>query len=131
MVGMRKGQHVMVHATLSQLSPIAKLYELDGYVLLMGVGYDKNTSLYLADARAAYKSKHMVTESSAIMEHGQRVWKSYETLYVDGEDFVDIGKAFEAQGEVMKAQLGNGELCFMRQREFVDFAVKWIEQNYA
>ena len=60
MVGMRKGQHVMVHATLSQLSPIAKLYELDEYVLLMGVGYDKNTSLHLADARAAYKSKHMV-----------------------------------------------------------------------
>ena len=33
-------------------SPIGKLYELDGYVLLIGVGYDKNTSLHLADVRA-------------------------------------------------------------------------------
>lgn len=33
-------------------SPIARLYDLDGYVLLVGVGYDKNTSLHLADARA-------------------------------------------------------------------------------
>lgn len=29
-------------------SPIGRLYELDGYVLLIGVGYDKNTSLHLA-----------------------------------------------------------------------------------
>ena len=28
-------------------SPIGKLYELDGSVLLIGVGYDKNTSLHL------------------------------------------------------------------------------------
>lgn len=38
-------------------SPIGKLYELDGYVLLIGVGYDKNTSLHLADVRADYPGK--------------------------------------------------------------------------
>ena len=31
-------------------SPVGKLYDLDGYVLLIGVGYDKNTSLHLADS---------------------------------------------------------------------------------
>lgn len=34
--------------------------ELDGYVLLMGVGYDKNTYLHLADARAEYPGKHLM-----------------------------------------------------------------------
>ncbi|MBO7703299.1 MAG: AAC(3) family N-acetyltransferase, partial [Solobacterium sp.] len=43
-------------------SPIGKLYELDGHVLLIGVGYDKNTSLHLADARAEYPGKHQITE---------------------------------------------------------------------
>lgn len=43
-------------------SPIGKLYELDGYVLLIGVGYDKNTSLHLADVRADYPGKHTCTE---------------------------------------------------------------------
>ena len=38
-------------------SPIARLYELDGKVLLLGVGYDKNTSLHLADSRADYPGK--------------------------------------------------------------------------
>ena len=26
------------------------------------------------------------------MENGERVWKAYETLFVDGEDFEEIGK---------------------------------------
>lgn len=110
-------------------SPIGKLYEMDGYVLLIGVGYDKNTSLHLADVRAEYPGKHMVNESSAVMQDGKRVWKTYETLYVDGEDFEEIGQAFESCNEVKKVPLGNGLLTFMKQRELVDFAVKWIEEN--
>ena len=110
-------------------SPVGKLYELDGYVLLMGVGYDKNTSLHLADVRAEYQSKHMCTEHSAIKENGKRVWKAYETLFVDGEDFEQIGEAFEKEHEVIKVHLGNAALRFMKQRELVDFAVRWIEKN--
>ena len=63
------------------------------------------------------------------MENGRRVWKEYETLYVDGEDFTDIGAAFEELGNVKKASLGNAELRLMKQRELVDFAVQWIERN--
>ena len=110
-------------------SPIGKLYELDGRVLLIGVDYDKNTSLHLADVRADYPGKHDVVESSAILEDGVRVWKSYETLAVDGEDFVEIGRAFEASHPVAKATLGNATLRFMRQRDLVDFAVDWMEEN--
>ena len=110
-------------------SPIAKLYELDGYVLLIGVGYDKNTSIHLADVRAEYPGKHNCTEYSAIIENGNRVWKAYDTLFVDGEDFDDIGAAFEQEYTVAKADLGNATITFMKQRDIVDFAIKWIEQN--
>lgn len=110
-------------------SPIGKLYELDGYVLLIGVGYDKNTSLHLADVKAQYPGKHNTIEHSAIMENGQRVWKEYETLYVDGEDFNLIGEAFEKECSVNRVSLGNGSMALMKQRELVDFAVKWIETN--
>ena len=107
-------------------SPVGRLYELDGYVLLIGVGYDKNTSLHLADVRAEYPGKHMVTLNSAIKVNGQRIWKSYETLAVDGEDFPAIGEAFERTGQVRHASLGNGILSMMSQRALVDFAVEWI-----
>lgn len=110
-------------------SPVGRLYALDGFVLLAGVGYDKNTSLHLADVRAEYPGKHTVIESSAVLHDGQRIWKSYETLAVDGEDFPAIGEAFEQTGEVRHAALGNGMLSMMHQRTLVDFAVKWIEEN--
>ena len=110
-------------------SPIARLYDLDGYVLLVGVGYDKNTSLHLADARAQYPGKHDCMEHSAIMENGQRVWKEYRTLFVGGEDFDEIGAAFERECTVHTAPLGYGTIRFMRQRELVDFAVGWIERH--
>lgn len=126
-------EYLTEHHDLSDIfgesSPLARLYGLDGYVLLIGVGYDKNTSLHLADVRAEYPGKHSCTEHSAVMENGRRVWKAYDTLFVDGEDFEQIGEAFERECTVHKAPLGNGEITFMRQRELVDFAVRWIERN--
>lgn len=128
-----KAAYLTEHHDLSNIfgadSPIDKLYQLDGYVLLIGVGYDKNTSIHLADVRAKYPGKHLVQESSAMKINGKRVWKTYETLYVDGEDFSQIGAAFEQTHQVAKVTLGNGTLTFMRQRELVDFAVQWIEKN--
>ena len=129
----RYAQYLTADHDLSNIfgegSPIGKLYELDGLVLLIGVGYDKNTSLHLADVRANYPGKHDSTEYSAVMENGRRVWKRYDTLFVDGEDFDEIGEAFESTHSVEKAMLGNGTLRLMRQRELVDFAVEWMEKN--
>ena len=129
----RHAEYLVSNHDLSNIfgegSPIGKLYELDGKVLLIGVGYNKNTSLHLADVRAAYPGKHDCVEHSAIMENGKRIWKAYETLAVDGEDFVEIGAAFEQHHTVHKTTLGNAELRLMSQRELVDFAVEWIEAN--
>lgn len=130
----KHAEYLTCEHTLSNIfgegSPVAKLYELDGYVLLMGVGYDKNTSLHLADARAEYPGKHLVKESSAVMVNGEREWVTYETLYVDGEDFEQIGEAFESgEGRVTSRMLGNGTIRLMRQRDLVDFAVDWIQRN--
>lgn len=110
-------------------SPIGKLYALGGKVLLIGVDYDKNTSLHLADVRAEYPGKHTATESSAMLVNGVRQWVSYETLYVDGGDFIDIGKSFEQACPVKRAKIGNATVRCMKQRALVDFAVAWIEKN--
>ena len=128
----KNAKYLVSHHDLSDIfgetSPLAKLYELDGDVLLLGTDYDKSTSLHLADVRANYPSKHMEKNSSAMMINGKREWVTYSTLYVDGEDFNEIGKAFEEAMPVNKINLGNAQLCFMKQRELVDFAIGWIEQ---
>lgn len=73
------------------------------------------------------KSKKMDTERK--FANGRRIWKAYSTLYVDGENFCEIGKAFEQSCAVRHAAPDNGNIAFMRQRELVDFAVDRIEQN--
>ena len=110
-------------------SPIEKMYELKGKVLLLGVGYDKNTSIHLADVRASYPGKHDYIEHSAVLENGVRVWKEYRTLFVDGEDFVEIGKDFEKEHHVACGKIGNAVIRLMNQRDIVDYSVKWMEQN--
>jgi len=136
-----------------ETSPLAKLYALGGKVLLLGCGYDKNTSIHLADVRAEYPGKHNGKESSAMLVNGKREWVTYETLVVDGEDFEEIGEAFEkkypdvnsASGSgnpssgpndtphnpaiFCSAKIGNAVAKCMSQKAIVDFAVSWIEEN--
>ncbi len=129
----KHAQYLTKEHTLSNIfgegSPIARLYELDAKVLLIGVGYDKNTSIHLADVRSDYPGKHNSVEHSAIMENGVRVWKAYSTLFVDGEDFDDIGAAFDKEGCVCRGKIGDADSRLMKQRDIVDFSVSWIEKN--
>ncbi len=37
--------------SLGERSPLARIYDLDGWVLLLGVSYDNNTSFHLAQYR--------------------------------------------------------------------------------
>lgn len=53
--------------------PLAKLYALNGKVLLLGTGYNKNTSMHLADVAGRIAGKYMCIEHSAIWENGKRV----------------------------------------------------------
>ena len=106
-----------------------KVLKVLGKVLLIGVDYDKNTYIHLADVRAGYPGKHTCVEHSAVTENGKRVWKAYETLFVDGEDFIEIGAEFEAAHPVNTATIGGAKVRLMKQRELVDFAVEWIEKN--
>lgn len=130
----KQAKHLTENHDLSNIfgigSPLHKFYEINGKILLLGVGYDKNTSLHLADELANYPSKHHVKESSAIFLKGKREWVTYDTLFVDGEDFEVIGENFEKENEdVIIERLGNATVRCMNQKDLVDFAVKWIENN--
>ena len=63
------------------------------------------------------------------MENGKRVWKAYTTLFVDGEDFEEIGEAFEKEMPVSFGKIGDADIRLMSQREIVDFSIKWIEKK--
>ncbi|PRR81635.1 aminoglycoside N(3)-acetyltransferase [Clostridium vincentii] len=110
-------------------SPLDKLYKLDGYVLLIGVGYEKNTSLHLAETRANFSSKKFKDESSAIMIDGERKWVLYSTQAVNDEDFVRLGSEYDKEKNIKVHKVGNAEVRFIKQKPMVDWVVKWMERN--
>jgi len=110
-------------------SPVDKLYALDGHILLIGVGYDKNTSLHLAEARADFKGKKFAEESSAIMVDGERKWVTYVTQAVDDDDFVELGRQYDEVNGTLVHKVGDADVRFLRQRPLIDWAVAWMEKN--
>ncbi|MCC7209705.1 MAG: AAC(3) family N-acetyltransferase, partial [Anaerolineae bacterium] len=59
--------------SLGEKSPLARVYDLDGWVLLLGVGHTNNTSFHLAEYRApgGRRTPQGVPILNAI---GERVW---------------------------------------------------------
>ncbi|WP_273320216.1 aminoglycoside N(3)-acetyltransferase [Vallitalea guaymasensis] len=110
-------------------SPVDKLYQLDGYVLLIGVGYNKNTSLHLAETRADFGSKKFANESSAININGKREWVIYNTQVVDDEDFIELGNEYDKENNIEIHKVGNADVRFMKQRPLIDWTVDWMENN--
>jgi aminoglycoside 3-N-acetyltransferase len=110
-------------------SPLGKLYELDGHVLLLGVDHWNNTSLHLAEFRANFRGKRNLRTGSAMLVNGERQWVVYETLETNPDDFGEIGAAFDRAHNIAIQQINEAEVRFFRQRLVVDFAVEWMEQN--
>jgi aminoglycoside 3-N-acetyltransferase len=110
-------------------SPLGKLYDLDGYVLLLGVGHANNTSLHLAEHRASYPGKRTVGTGSAMRVNGQREWVTYDMLDLHADDFGEIGAAFDRAHHIAVQRINDAEVRFFRQRLVVDFAVGWMEQH--
>ena len=90
---------------LGEGSPLARIYDLDGWVLLLGVGYDSNTSMHLAEYRAPDSEQTML--GAPILENGQRVWKNYRDIEINSDIFPEIGADFERTGQVRLAKVSS------------------------
>lgn len=115
--------------SLGEESPLARVCELGGSVLLLGVDHANNTSLHLAEYRASFPGKHEIKQGSPVMVDGRRQWLEFPDIDTNDDDFPAIGEAFAATGLQRRGKVGAAESLLMPQRDLVDFAVGWMEQN--
>ncbi|AJQ59616.1 AAC(3) family N-acetyltransferase [Bacillus thuringiensis] len=108
-------------------SPLRKIYDLDGYVLLIGVGYDSNTSVHLSEVRTG--ACELIQVGAPIIENGERVWKEFVEMNYESEKFVEIGVEFERKGTVKNGKIGNATCRLMKQRDIVDFGTEWFRKK--
>lgn len=116
---------------LGERSPLARIYELRGKVLLLGVGHDSNTSLHLAEDRADFR-KNLETGHVPILRDGARVRAPYTDIERNSEDFEALGRAFESEhgsGSAVVATIGAATCRLLDQRALVDFAADWLTEH--
>lgn len=109
-------------------SPLARLAEVGGQVLLLGVDHDRNTSLHLAEWRA-HPPAVEILQGAPMLVDGERRWVTYPTCDYDTDDFLACGEAFAASGNVATGLVGAGRALRMGVADLVAFATPWFAAN--
>lgn len=112
-------------------STLARLYDNNGWSLMLGTDYSTCTIMHLAENRAEWPSKIIFTEEY-LLPDGKRV-QFHDVAYQD-EDFNMIGDAFESIykndiSALKTGRIGKADCKLINQRIFVDFAVNWMKKN--
>jgi aminoglycoside 3-N-acetyltransferase len=125
-------------------SPLARLVEAGGQVLLLGAPLDTMTLLHHAEALARVPGKRRVTYQMPILVDGDTVWRTfddvdtehgalpYEQVVGPGEDpFAVIVAAMLAAGVGHAGPAGDGTAHLFDARAALGFAVAWMEERFA
>ncbi len=111
-------------------SPLARIYDLSGSILLLGASFQCASSLHLAEFRADYPKKKRVKLGAPVVIDGIRKWVEFDDYDWDDSDFSTIGASFaENTGLVRSGRIGNGAAQLLPLRQFVDFAAEWMERH--
>ncbi len=117
-------------SAFGEASPLARVYDLDGWVLLLGVGHGNNTSLHLAEYRADYPGKKLERNGAPVLVDGKRAWVWFQDLPFDADDFPALGADFEVDtGLARRGKIACAEACLLPQRPLIDYAVAWLERR--
>ncbi len=117
-----------LNSSLGEKSPLQKIYDLNGKILLIGVGHESNTSLHLAEYKANYE-KEIKEYGAPIIKKGKRIWAKYKEIEVDSDDFQQLGNDYEKEREYSEFNLAHSTTKLFSQPDIVDFAVDWFEKN--
>ncbi len=110
-------------------SPLRQLYDLEGRVLLLGVGHCNNTMLHLAERRALGAKQVKCETGSPVAIGGVRRWVTFWQPVPVAEDFEALGAAFENEGAVHRSPVGQADARLMGVKALVNFAVPWFQQH--
>ena len=109
-------------------TPFQQLYDLDAYTLLLGVGFDRCTSLHYAESLVP--RRRTTLSRFPILQDGKRVWVEKPDMAADnGVHFPIVGKRFVEEGHVRSGKVGDAESMLFSTKALVDFATAYFREN--
>lgn len=108
-------------------SPVGRVYDLNGQILLLGVGHDANTTIHLAESLGGvrYRRPHYVT----ILQDGEPIRLDYQEIDHCCENFNRVDGWLDAQNLQRRGNVGHAEARLMDARAVVEVVLEQIRQN--
>jgi aminoglycoside N3'-acetyltransferase len=103
-------------------SGVARVHELDGWVLLLGVDHDANTTIHLGELMggAPYRQPNHIT----ILEDGRPKRIDYGENDSCCRNFNLVGEWLRTRGLQREGRVGNGRAILVRARDVVETVVE-------
>jgi aminoglycoside N3'-acetyltransferase len=108
-------------------SPVGRVYDLDGHVLLLGVGHDANTTIHLAEALAGVRYRRQ--QSVAILQAGQVTRYHYNEIDHCCENFALVDQWLDAGRAQRRGRVGYGDARLASSRTIVATVRSRLEAN--
>jgi aminoglycoside 3-N-acetyltransferase len=125
-------------------SPLAKLVEADGEVLLLGAPLDRLTILHHAESLVDSPQKRLASHVIPVRKGGQVIWRDvsdhdtstaigafpYERAVGDQDPFAVIGQLALDAGCGVSGLVGNAESHLFPAGPLVRFGVEWLSKEF-
>jgi aminoglycoside N3'-acetyltransferase len=108
-------------------SPVGRVFEMDGQVLLLGVGHSENTTIHLAESMAGvrYRQPKHIT----VLEGGRPMRLDYGEIDHCCENFTMADGWLEDRGLQRRGTVGHAEARLVRSRDVVAVVTERLRKN--
>ena len=108
-------------------SPVGRVHQLDGQVLLLGVGHDADTTLHLAELLAPVR--YGVTKHCTIIRDGRPVRLDYRENDHCCERFALADEWLRTRGLQREGRVGHAHARLARARDIVSVALDHLRED--
>ena len=109
-------------------TPWEKLYELNSWILLLGVGFNRCTALHFAESLVARRRTKF--SRFPLEKEGRRQWVEVPDMADDNDvHFPIIGENYLKSNQARQGRIGQAKSILFPIRDLVDFAVTYFEKT--
>jgi len=111
-------------------TPYGRLIKANGYILLLGVDQDRNTTLHAVEemADAPYLSEKTVTYVDADGQTRQKTLKKFPGPH---RNFIGLDRLFREEGMMRVARIGNAVVRLLRAGDMAEVALTALRKDPA
>ncbi len=109
-------------------TPFEQVYDLECWILLLGVGFNRCTALHFAESRV--ENRRVTRNRFPTLQHGRRVWVEVPDMANDNSThFPVVGEQFVSSGKPARGAIGSAESILFAVQDLVDFAVTYFREQ--